>query len=92
MSEGFRFPSQLWVLLDDDDVPVTLIFVTVYGAWSRRDREWTEWLINDDDPLHRFEGMQIAPVDPRLIDRWDRGGVTAGDVELFEYKWAPPTD
>ena len=57
MSRGFTFPSQLWVLLDDDD-----------------------------EPLHRFEGMQIAPVDQRLIDRWQRDGMAAGDVELFENK------
>lgn len=90
MANGFQFPSQLWVLINDEDVPVNLIFVTEFGAWVREDAEWTEFLIDDSNPKRQFEDMQIASVDPRIIDIWDLGNVTEDVVEEFEYKWAPP--
>jgi len=91
MDEGFRFPSQLWVLLDEEETPINLIFVTDLGSWVREDGEWVEFIVDDTNIMRRFEGMQIAPVDPRIIDVWDLGGVTPGEVEDFEYKWAPPS-
>lgn len=90
MANGFQFPSQLWVLINDEDVPVNLIFVTEFGAWVREDAEWKEFLIEDSNPKRQFEDMQIASVDPRIIDIWDFGNITEDVVEEFEYKWAPP--
>lgn len=92
MEQGFRFPSQLWVLINDEDVPVNLVFVTDMGMWVREDGEWSEFIIDDNNPMRKFEDMQIAPVDPRIIDVWDLGDITEADVENFEYKWAPPTE
>lgn len=90
MANEFRFPSQLWVLMNDEDVPVNLVFVTDFGPYVRRDGEWVEWVIDDNNPMQRFEDMQIAPVDPRILDIWDLGDITEADVEDFEFKWAPP--
>jgi len=92
MEEEFTFPSQLWVLLDED-TPTSLVFMTDAGAWVREDGEWVEFVIDDKNPKRRFEGMLIAPVDPRIIDLWDaqNGELSDAEVDPFEYKWNPPS-
>lgn len=90
--EDFVFPSQLIVLLDDDNNPANLIFQTQYGMWVREGGKWVEFIIDEDNPKRQFEGMALAPVDPRFMDIWDEGDATEDDVEEheFEYQYEVP--
>jgi hypothetical protein len=92
--DDVSFPSSLMVLLDDDDVPVNLIFMTQQGMWVRENGAWVEFEEEEGNPKRQFEDMQIAPMDPRVIDAWDakNGDVSVDEIEDYEFAFQFPTE
>lgn len=87
--DDFNFPSSLLVLLDDEDTPVNLVFLTAEGIWVREGGSWVEFVEEEGNPKRQIEDMQLAPVDPRVIDLWDQseGSLAAADIEPYEFQF-----
>lgn len=83
------FPSQLIVLLDDDENPVNLLFMTELTSWVREDGEWVLFEVDEENPKRQFEGMQMTSVDPGFIDVWDDGDASPETLAQFEYVFKP---
>lgn len=85
--EDLSLPSQLVVLLDEDNNPANLIFMSDQGTWVREDGRWVTFIVNDRNPKRRMEGMAFASVNPEILDVWDQGGLSEDDVSGYELEY-----
>jgi len=88
MSSGF--PTQIFLLTDENDEVRNLIYMAKTGEiWVREDNEWVDFNIDESDPKRQFEDMIFTSVDPRFIDFYDsKGGeVTYQDAADYKYTY-----